>query len=226
MDFTSLLDPASAGIVLGGTLLATALGSGRHELAATARSIAHLFEPAFSYDTARAEIARDVEAMRTDGLVRAQPFRSRDSEIAEVGDALIHDRSLTSLMEAHERFRQHRSTLRDMALRPLHLAAEMGPVFGMAGTLISLSQMQLGAAQGAGLPGGGVLGGLAMAVLTTLYGLVLAHLVFNPLARLVARRGEQEEDERQQLIDWLARQVAPACPPPPRSSSPRLERVV
>lgn len=221
MDITTLLDPASAAIVLGGTLLATALGSGRHELAASARCLAHLREPSFCYETARAEIARDVEAMRTDGLVRARPLRSRDSEIAEVGDALIHDRSLASLMEAHDRFRRQRSALRDMALRPLNLAAEMGPVFGMAGTLVSLSQMQPGAG-----PGGDVLGGLAMAVLTTLYGLLLAHLVCNPLARLVARRGEQEEDERQQLIDWLARQVAPACPPPPRTSAPRLERVV
>lgn len=220
MDVTTLLDPASAAIVLGGTMLATALGSGRHELHSTARCLGHMFARPFRYETARAEIARDVEAMRMDGLLRAQPFRSRDSEIAEVGDALIHDRSLTSLAEAHERFRQQRAHTREQALRPLTLAAEMGPVFGMAGTLISLSQMQFGTQQG------GMLAGIAMAVLTTLYGLMVAHLVFNPLARLVARRGEQEETERQQLIDWLARQVAGACPPPARSGAPRLERVV
>jgi chemotaxis protein MotA len=221
MDFTNLLDPASAAIVLGGTITATVLGSGRRELSATARCLGHLIARPFRYETARAEIARDVEAMRTDGLVRARPLRSRDSEIAQVSDALIHDRSLISLAEAHERFRQQRAAMREAALRPLCLAAEMGPVFGMAGTLVSLSQMQLGSAQGS------MLAGIAMAVLTTLYGLLLAHLLCNPLARLVTRRGEQEEAERQRLIDWLSQQVAAACPPQARDGgTPRLERVV
>ena len=220
MDFSALLDPASAGIVLGGTVLATLLGSGRAELAAAAGSIAHLFQRPFTYDKARAEIARDVEAMRMDGLLRARGLTSSDSEISSVADALIHDRSLSSLMEAHERFRQQRSAQRAQALRPLQLAAEMGPVFGMAGTLISLSQMQFSAdGQGA------MITGIAMAVLTTLYGLVVAHLVFNPLCRIIARRGEREEEQRQQLIDWLAKQLAGAVPPP-RTTSPRLERVV
>lgn len=220
MDFAALLDPASAAIVVGGTLVATLLGSGRGELAASLGAAVQLFHRPFDYESARAEIARDVEAMRTDGVVRARSVHSTDREILSATDALIHDRSLTALIATHEKFRSERMARRTLALRPVLLAAEMGPVFGMVGTLISLSQMaQTTPAAGS------MIGGIAMAVLTTLYGLVLAHLVCNPLARLIARRGTHEEAQRQLLIDWLARQLAAACPPDARSGTPRLERV-
>lgn len=220
MDVAALLDPASAAIVVGGTLVATLLGSGRGELAASLSAVGQLFHRPFDYEHARAEIARDVEAMRTDGVVRARAMHSTDREIISATDALIHDRSLASLIATHERFRDERCARRTLALRPVLLAAEMGPVFGMVGTLVSLSQMaQAAPAQGS------MIGGIALAVLTTLYGLILAHLACNPLARLIARRGAHEEAQRQMLIDWLARQLAAAVPPSPRPA-PRLERVV
>ncbi len=220
MDFTALLDPLSAGIVLGGTLLATLIGSGRRELAAMLASIWHLAQRPFEYDRARAEIARDVEAIRVDGVLRSRPFHSSDSEIASVTEALIHDRSLNSLIDAHDRFRRDRMELRKRALRPIRLAGEMSPVFGMAGTLISLSQLS-------NIADGGLasMGSIGMAVVTTLYGLLAAHLLFYPLASLVERRGLAEEAGRQQLIDWMARQLAGSLPQTSRPA-PRLERVV
>lgn len=220
MDLAALLDPASAAIVLGGTLAATLLGSGRGEVAASLGAVAHLFRRPFDYEQARAEIARDVAAMRKDGVVRAHSVHSTDREILSATEALIHDRSLASLVATHEKFRDERIARRTMAMRPVLLAAEMGPVFGMVGTLVSLSQMPLAAPAG-----GSMVGGIAMAVLTTLYGLVLAHLACNPLARLIARRGAHEEAQRQMLIDWLARQLAAAVPPAARPPEPRLERV-
>jgi chemotaxis protein MotA len=221
MDLVALLDPVSAAIVLGGTVLATALGSGRRELAASFSAMAQLFHHPFDYEKSRAEIARDVAAIRTDGVLRAQSLHSTDREIASVGEAMIHDRSLTALISTHERFRDDRCATRALALRPVLLAAEMGPVFGMVGTLVSLSQMQ-GAAHAASQ--GNMINGIAMAVLTTLYGLILAHPVCNPIARLIARRGEREEELRQQLIDWLAQQLAQACPPRLRTTAARPEQ--
>ncbi len=227
MDFMALLDGLSAGIVLGGTLIATLLGSGRRELSAALASLWHLIQRRFDFECARAEIARDVESLRTDGVLRSRPFHSTDSEIASVTEALIHDRSLASLIDAHERFKRQRARLRKLALRPIRLAAEMAPVFGMAGTLLSLSQLDYDPAAG-----GAMMGGIGLAIVTTLYGLMLAHLVFHPLASLIERRGQGEEDDRQQLIDWMARQLAGAIPgshkvSPGRPAGPtRLERVV
>ncbi len=220
MDFMALLDATGAAIVLGGTLLATLAGSGRAELSAMFASLWHLTERQFDYERARAEIARDVEAIRVDGVLRARPMRSSDTEIATVTEALIHDRSLTSLIDAHDRFRRDRMHLRQRALRPIRLAGEMAPVFGMAGTLFSLSQMDTGAAAGAAS-----MSSIGLAVVTTLYGLLAAHLVFHPLASLFERRGQAEEAGRQQLIDWMARQLAGSLPSNPKTA-PRLERVV
>jgi chemotaxis protein MotA len=57
-----------------------------------------------------------------------------------------------------------------------------------------------------------------MAVLATLYGLILANLLLAPLACIVNRRAEAEEAQRQQVLDWLAEQVAASCLPPRRAS--------
>ncbi len=210
MDFSALWDAGGAAIVLGGTALATLLASGRHELGAALGAIGGLFRRPFDYETARAEIARDVEAMRHDGVLRARSPHTSDREIALVTDALIHDRSLRSLIAAHEVCQAQRVRIREAALSPMRQAAEMAPVFGMAGTLFALSQMQLGEAADMQL-----LASIAMAILTTLYGILLANLVFTPLARLVERRMLAEEADRQRLIDWLAAQLAQSCPPSP-----------
>ena len=53
---------------------------------------------------------------------------------------------------------------------------------------------------------------LAMAVLTTLYGLLLANLVLAPLARAIDRVAGEEEADRQEIVDWLAAQVADEMP--------------
>ena len=60
-------------------------------------------------------------------------------------------------------------------------------------------------------------GAISMAVVTTLYGLLLANLLLAPLARMVERAAEAEEAGRQHLTDWLAGQVeASLAPSPPR----------
>ena len=228
MDFSGLADALGAAIVLGGTLLATLVGSGRRELAAALAGIGHLLARPFDYERARAEIARDVEAVKADGVLRSRGIHSSDAELSAVTRALIHDRSVQSLIDAHERCKRQRQHQLHLAVRPIRLAAEMAPVFGMAGTLLGLTQVQAGGVEG----GTAMLAGIGLAVVSTLYGLLLAHLAFHPLASLIERRGREEEAARQQLIDWLARQLASAVPPPREESrqrptgGPRLERVV
>lgn len=215
MEFSALWDANGAAIVLGGTLLATIIACGRREMTAAWQALAALARPRFSYERARAEIARDVEAMRHDGVLHARALQTSDREIALVTDALIHDRSLRSLLAAYEDCQLRRKRSRQAALAPLRQAAEMAPVAGMAGTLFSLSQMQVGELGDAQL-----LASVAMAIVTTLYGLLLANLAFHPLARLMERRMHAEEEDRRRLIDWLAAQLAESCPGPP----PALEK--
>lgn len=212
MEISALWDTNGAVIVLGGTLLATFLACGRREMTAAWQSLTALLAPRFDFEKARAEIARDVEAIRRDGVLRAHPLHTSDREIALVSDALIHDRSLRSLLATHEKCQRQRQSSRLAALAPIRQAAEMAPVFGMAGTLFSLSQMQVSAMGDVQL-----LASVAMAIVTTLYGLLLANLAFHPLARLLERRMLAEEEDRRRLIDWLAAQLEQSCPPKRKS---------
>ena len=80
-------------------------------------------------------------------------------------------------------------------------------MFGLAGTLVSLSQLPV-----EGLARGAFAGAISMAVVTTLYGLLAANLLLAPLARMIERAAQAEERERQDVIDWLAAQLADIKP--------------
>lgn len=206
MDFSALWDPASAAIVIGGTLLATALRAGFADLTATLLVLGGLIRSRFDYPAARAEIAAQVEDMRHDGVLRAEPSKSSDSEIADATGALIRHRSIQAAMAEHARYQRKRLAKRERALRTIYAAAELTPIFGLAGTLLALSQLPEGSASNQDL-----MGAVGMAVISTLYGLLAAHLLLMPLARWIERAGEREEVDRNLLFDWLAQQLARAC---------------
>ena len=79
--------------------------------------------------------------------------------------------------------------------------AEMGkyaPAFGMVGTLIGLVQML------AGLNDPSSIGPkMAVALITTFYGALLANLLFNPMATKLKRRSETETLEMRLIIEAL-----------------------
>lgn len=203
----TLIDGTAALIVCGGTILSTVLRSGTRESLLTLRALARAWGPGYSADQGKAELAVQVRDIRADGLLRAAPRRVDDRELAEATDALIHSRSLEALVKAHEKHSKRRRTEAETGVRVLAQASELAPVFGMAGTLVALNRMpaDLGT-------GDAVTGAIGMAVVTTLYGILFANLVLAPLARWVERAAENEESERQAVIDWLADQVAIAIP--------------
>ena len=207
MNPAVLFDPASAAIVLGGTALATLLRCGIGDCRLAAGALAQFGSKRFDAQRTKAELAVQVQEIQQDGLLRAHPHHFGDREFDEATDALIGRRSVAALLAAHESHKARRIAASTHAAATWAQAAELAPVFGLAGTLISLSQLP---AQGLG--GGSYTGAIAMAVLTTLYGLLLANLVLAPLARVVDRAAAGEEGERQAIVDWLATQVAPAMP--------------
>lgn len=206
MTFANLIDPVSLAIVLGGTCIATLLRCGWREVVITAGEIRQLLGEPFDADVARAELARQIQDIQRDGLVRAQPHHFGDREFDEVADVLINQRSIAALLGSHEKHKKRRQRLSNTAVRLFAQAAELAPVFGMVGTLISLNKLAGGASSE------NFTAAIAMAVLTTLYGLLVANLIFAPLSRVIERAAEREELERQRLVDWLARQVHEACP--------------
>ena len=210
MDSLTLFEPASAALVIGGTLVATLARAGFRDAAATLREIAALAAPRFDFAAARASLAAEVETIRHDGLLRARLVPVQDSELSDATAALARHRSVGALLEQHRQHRRRREDRRGRALATLEQAAELGPVFGLVGTLVGLASLP-----GTGLESeGAVMAAVSTAILTTLYGLLVAHLLVMPVVGMIERRGRAEEEDRERLIAWLAEQVAPACAGP------------
>ena len=218
MNWLALADAPSAAIVLGGTALAAVMRCGWRDGAAAIRSVAHLWQPGFDPDKDRAGLAVQVQDILRDGLLRAKPHHFGDAEFDEATDAMLEQRSVGALLASHEGHRNRRAASSNRAVRFLTQGAELAPVFGLVGTLISLSQLP-----GDGFAKGAMTGAISMAVVTTLYGLLLANLILAPLARMVERAAEAEEAGRQNLTDWLAVQIEAGMPHPRKSAQSALE---
>lgn len=96
-----------------------------------------------------------------------------DGEIREILQSRIDNRGLTEQSEAHI----------------YHTMARFAPAFGMVGTLIGLIAMMVDMGTG----NFNQLGpNMAIALVTTFYGLILANLVFRPIAVQLERRTEEE----------------------------------
>ena len=186
-------------IVLGGTLLGTLLRCGARACGGALAAVAGLGQKHFDANKARSEMAVQIQDITRDGLLRASPHHFGDAELDEATDALFGKRSLGALIATHERWQVARLGQAQGAVQVLLQAAELAPVAGLAGTLISLSRLPAD-----GVERSAYMLAIGMAVHATLYGLVAAHLVLVPLARAVERTALREEAERQALVDWLA----------------------
>lgn len=214
MDFTNFFDARSAAIVIGGTLLATVLRCGLGDCGRALSAIRALgAKKTFDAGKVRAELAIQVQEIRNDGILRTPAHEVGDREFDEVSGTLVGRRSIPALLAAHEGHKARRMAFNNSAVRTLAQASELAPVFGLAGTLLSLAYLPR-----TGISGADYASTISMAVLATLYGLILANLLLAPLACIINRRAETEEAERQQVLDWLAEQVAASCLPPRRIS--------
>lgn len=205
MNVMQLLDPLSAAIVLGGTLMATLLRCGWRDARAALQALAQLPSKPFDSVRVRAELAAQVREIGKDGILRAEPHRFGDGEFDDLSDALIRHRSIAALHDEHARHRSRRQRAADTAARVLGEAAELAPVLGLAGTLVALGGFSAAA-------DADYARSIGTAVITTLYGLVLANFVFGPLAGAIVRRARAEERERQELLEWLASAVERSVP--------------
>ena len=202
MTVMNLIDGPAALIVFGGTAIATVLRAGLADCRLTAIKLRQLAGAPFDLDGARAELAQQIQEIQRDGILRAQPHHFGDREFDEATAALIAQRSVPALLSAHEAHKTRRQAESARAVQTLAQAAELSPVFGLAGTLISLSQLPAD-----GMARGAFTGAISMAVITTLYGLLGANLLLAPLARMIERKAAAEESARQRIIDWIAGQL-------------------
>ena len=194
-------------IMLGGTLLAALLQAGWSNFRITAAAVRGLARPAFDPAQTKAELSRQISDLERDGLVRAPRAVIADTEFGKTTSAMIAARSLDALLAEHEANRAVRFDNSATARQVCMSAAELAQMFGLAGTLLSLGRLGP-LTDGAG----GVASAIGLAVTTTLYGVILANILFVPLAGMIERRARAEDRAREDLFGWLESHALKSAP--------------
>lgn len=189
--------------VLGGSLVATFARSGRGASLSAVKALVWLVGPRLDPQRMRARLAPLAARIARDGMLRAEHIATGDDEIDRMTGSLLATRSLGHMEATLAQARNTRLAERQRGADTFYVMAQMAPMMGLAGTLWSLASLAEGTeAVGALAPAVG------LAVLTTLHGVVLAHLVADPLASLIERRAAEEDRQRQTLANWFAGTVA------------------
>jgi len=207
-EWPALLDPGALAIVLAGTALATAARCGWRDLSAALAALFGLGKSGFDEPANRVAIARTLRAIEADGRRAADVPLPPDPSLALLVDTFCRTGSIDALHSARWAERAAREVERARLVRTFEYAGELAPVFGLVGTLYAITRLSETLA---GSPVETIMGSIATAVLSSLYGVLTAHLVCVPVARVIERRGLREEKAREALVEWLAAHIESAA---------------
>lgn len=202
---TSLLDPGALAIVIAGTVLATVARCGWRDFGAALSEAGGLVRPRFRLEANRRALAQAVNAIQRDGHHRADPALPPDRALGLMLETYLRHGVIESLGAVRRAERALDEARRVIAAQVFMWAGELAPVFGLIGTLYGLTQLGT-ATEGAGAAAT-IMAAVSTAVLTTLYGALIAHLVCHPLASAIERRGLAEEEDREALANWFTAQI-------------------
>ncbi|RDE05883.1 motility protein A [Sphingomonas aracearum] len=186
-----LLDPTAGAIVLGGTVAATLL---RNRLADIGRALVALRSLAaapFTADPLIEQIAAFARIARRHGVVALDRNVIADPDLAAAIAAIVDGNGPDEVAALLSHARDARAERQLAAVEVWSGAAEAAPAMGMIGTLVGLVAMFTAMTDPAAIGGA-----MAVALLATLYGAVLANLLFAPLAARLRRRARVEAFER------------------------------
>lgn len=188
------LDPVALAIVGGGTLAAAILRTPLRDLLRGIGALGTLFTPRFQADPLLEQIAAFGRIARRHGVMALDKSVIADPDMAAAVAAIVDGATPDEVAELL-RQRHRARTERAVAVCELwSAAADTAPAMGMVGTLIGLVgmfvKMQDPSAIGAAM---------AVALLATLYGALLANLVLAPIAARLRRRARDEAVERLRL---------------------------
>lgn len=198
MNLGTFLDPVALAIVGGGTIASAVLRTPAGDLVRAGAALRTLTRRRFSADplleqvNALGRIARRHGPLALDKSVIADPdVAAAIADIVDGGDPEAVRRHLRHLR--HARIERHGA-----AADAWVGMAEAAPAMGMVGTLVGLVAMfvQMTDPQAIG-------GAMAVALLATLYGALLANLVAMPVANRLRAAARVEAFERERLEEPL-----------------------
>lgn len=209
MDFATLpgigpfVDPTALAIVVGGTVAAVVLRTPLGDLSRALAALGTLGRRRFDVEPLLGQVAAFSRIARRHGVIALDRSVIADPDLAAAVAAIVDGAApeqVSALLDQRRlaRFERHRA-----AAETWGGAAEIAPAMGMIGTLIGLVQMftamrdpaMIGAA-------------MAVALLTTLYGAIIACLIATPVASRLKRHARHEAQERALITAPLARLAA------------------
>lgn len=205
MDFASLpglapfIDPLALAIVGGGTALAMVLRTPVGDLARGFAALRMLPRRAFRAEPLLDQIGALSRIARRHGVIALDRSVIADPDIAAAVAATVDGATPGEIELLAEQRRTARFERQRAAYELWSGAAEIAPAMGMVGTLIGLVQMFSSMRDTSAIGGA-----MAVALLATLYGALLANLVALPIAMRLKRQARHEALERARLVAPLA----------------------
>lgn len=188
-------------IVLGGTVMATMIAYPWRQMLDAARTLKTSFGPP------RTELNRLLTAMVELARVyrflgpRELEFRARrlDDDLILFGSELVADgKGKAEVVEGLERECDLSLSALETQMSLFQTMGRLAPAFGLAGTLIGLIKMfgQIASPTELGV-------GMAVALLTTFYGIMISNLVLLPLSKKVREYARQEATRMTLIIEAM-----------------------
>ena len=201
------LDPIALALVFGGTLLATLLRAPAGDVGRAIAALAVLPRRRFRADPLLEQIAAFGRIARRHGPTALNRAVIRDADVA-LGVAGIVDGVAPDTIAAELRHERLARIERHLAVADVWQGmAEAAPAMGMVGTLVGLVTMftQMSDPRAIG-------GAMAIALLATLYGALVANLIAGPIAARLRGAARAEAFERLRIeapIVAIAQREAP-----------------
>ena len=207
IPITEFWSTSSMLIVLGGTLAATAIAFRMNEVSRVLLLIKFAFtKPKFVLHELVKELIDLAEVSRKGPAELEKEISNIKTYFIKDGVEFISQgiklEDLREILEQRESFRYTRESHESDLMKKM---GEFAPAFGMVGTLIGLVFMLFGMANSEGGDGGiGAIGpAMAVALITTFYGAVLANLIFNPFAEKIKSRNKENSKAAALMIEGL-----------------------
>ncbi len=192
------LDPTALAIVVGGTLIALLLRAPLGDLVRAVRALGTLARRSFDAEGCLTQIDALARISARHGIVPLDRAVIADPDVADAIAAIVDGIAPDML----ERRLAERIAARDerhaAAIGVWTAAADLAPAMGMVGTLIGLVRMFSAMSDPMAIGGS-----MAIALLATLYGAIIAFLVASPIAGRLRARARAESIGRARLVPPL-----------------------
>lgn len=193
-DVATFYDFVGFATVLGGTFAVAIATLPWHHRRVVLRSIGRLFLPqsGLSQQLAVSDSLDHLTEIRNGNLNRQSLAGGLASEVLKDGSELIglgfgkeriHEILEERIHQGFERYELVANSVRSLAKYP--------PAFGLAGTVLGLVTLMKGVSQGADAKQTGAL--MAIALMATFYGLLVANMVVNPAGEYLLKIAKQEK---------------------------------